>query len=64
MVTGNEVYIQPSVVLSLHLVQMRAADWDVDRDHIAALPGASALFGYQPGEFMHSTPTCLWMPRG
>jgi len=46
-VVGDEVYIQPPVVLSLHLVQMRAAGWDVDLDHIAAVSGASALFGYQ-----------------
>ena len=50
---GKEVYIQPYVYLSIHLVQMRAAGWhDIDFDQIAAVSGASAIFGYQPGEFM------------
>jgi hypothetical protein len=49
---GDEVYIQPHVYLSLHLVQMRAQGWDVDFDDVAAVSGASALFAYQPGEFM------------
>jgi len=50
---GEEVYIQPCVYLSFHLVQMRAAGWtDVDFDQLAAVSGASALFAYQPGEFM------------
>jgi len=49
---GDEVYIQPYVYLSLHLVQMRSAGWkDMDYDQIAAVSGASALFGYEPGEF-------------
>ncbi len=49
---GTEVYIQPYVYLSLHLVQMQAAGWtEVDFDQIAAVSGASALFAYQPGEF-------------
>jgi hypothetical protein len=49
---GDEVYVQPYVYLSTHLVQMRAAGWDVDFDQVAAVSGASALFAYQPGEFM------------
>jgi len=50
---GEEVYLQPYVALSLHLVQMLAAGWaDVDFDQIAAVSGASALFAYQRGEFM------------
>jgi hypothetical protein len=50
---GTEVYIQPYVYLSAHLVQMQAAGWvDVDFDQIAAVSGASALLAYQPGEFM------------
>jgi hypothetical protein len=52
VVAGDEKYVQPYVYVSLHLVQMRAAGWDVDYDHIAAVSGASALFAYQPGEFM------------
>lgn len=52
VVSGNQVYIQPYVYLSAHLVQMRAHGWEVDFDQIAAVSGASALFAYQPGEFM------------
>ena len=49
----TEVYIQPCVYLSLHLVQMRAAGWeDMDFDQLAAVSGASALFAYEHGEFM------------
>ncbi|MBD3182847.1 hypothetical protein GF312_11190 [Candidatus Poribacteria bacterium] len=49
----DEVYTQPCVYLSLHLVQMRAAGWkDVDFDQIAAVSGASALFAYEEGTFM------------
>ena len=49
---GDEVYIQPYVYLSAHLVQMRTQGWDVDFDQVAAVSGASALFGYQPDDFM------------
>jgi hypothetical protein len=49
---GDEVYIQPYVYLSAHLIQMRAQGWDVDFDQLAAVSGASALFGYQPDDFM------------
>ena len=52
VLSGDQVYIQPYVYLSAHLVQMRDQGWDVDFDQIAALSGASALFAYQPGEFM------------
>ena len=53
VVVGQEVYIQPCVYLSMHLVQMRAAGWtDMDFDQIAAVSSASALFAYEPGEFM------------
>ncbi len=52
VVAGDEVYIQPYVYLSTHLVQMRTQGWDVDFDQVAALSGASALFAYQLGEFM------------
>jgi hypothetical protein len=31
---------------------MRAQGWDVDFDQIAAVSGASALFGYKPDDFM------------
>lgn len=50
---GEEIYIQPSVYLSLHLVQMRTAGWaDMDFDTLAAVSGASALFAHQRGDFM------------
>ena len=53
MTAGEEVYIQPCVYLSMHLVAMRAAGWrDADMDTITAVSGASALFAYEPGEFM------------
>jgi hypothetical protein len=52
VMAGNEVYIQPHVYLSTHLVQMRAQGWETDFDDVAAVSGASALFAYQPGEFM------------
>ena len=49
---GDEVYIQPHVYLSTHLVEMRAAGWtEIDFDEIAAVSGASALFGYQRGSW-------------
>ncbi len=49
----SEFYLQPGVYLSLHLVQMREAGWDdVDYDLLAAVSGSSALFGYQPDDFM------------
>jgi hypothetical protein len=52
VLSGKEEYIQPYVYLSTHLVEMRAAGWDVDFEQLAALSGASALFAYEPGEFM------------
>ena len=52
VVSGDEVYIQPYVYLSAHLVQMRAQGWDIDFDQVAAVSGASALFGYHPDDFM------------
>jgi len=52
VVSGDKEYVQPYVYLSLHLVQMRAAGWDVDFDQIAAVSGASALFAFKQGDFM------------
>jgi len=50
---GEEVYIQPSVYLSFHLVQMRTAGWtDTDFDELAAVSGTSALFAYQHDNLM------------
>jgi len=59
VVAGDQVYIQPYVYLSTHLVQMRAQGWDVDFDQVAALSGASALFACQLGEFMPSMRTSM-----
>lgn len=51
--TESEIYQQPYAYLSFHLIQMHVAGWtDVDFDTLTAVSGASALFGYQPGEFM------------
>jgi hypothetical protein len=50
--SGGEEYMQPYVYLSLHTVQMQTEGWQVDFDELAAVSGASALFGYEPGEFM------------
>jgi len=53
VMADNEVYTQPCVYLSLHLVQMRAAGWkDIDFDQITAVSGASALFAYEDDSFM------------
>ncbi len=49
---GGEEYLQPYVYLSLHTVQMQTEGWQVDFDELAAVSGASALFGYKPGELM------------
>ena len=48
----EQVYPQPYCSLTTLLVQMHAAGWDVDLDTLAAVSGASAMFGYEPGEFM------------
>ena len=48
----DEVYTQPHVYLSFHVIQMRAAGWkDTDFDEVAAVSGASALFAYEHGTF-------------
>lgn len=53
VVVGDIVYPQPAVYLTTHLVEMWAAGWkDADFDTLAAVSGASALFAYQPDEFM------------
>jgi len=49
--SGEEEYVQPYVYLSLHTVQMQTEGWQVEFDELAAVSGASALFGYKPGEF-------------
>ncbi len=46
-------YPQPCVYLQMHYVEMHTTGWEaVDFDTLAAISGASALFAYQPGEFM------------
>jgi len=53
IVMGTIVYPQPCVYLVTHLLEMQAAGWtDADFDTIAAVSGASALFGYQHGTYM------------
>jgi hypothetical protein len=53
IVVDQTVYTQPCVYLVMHLIEMRAAGWkEMDFDTLAAVSGASALFAYQPGEFM------------
>jgi hypothetical protein len=45
-------YEQPYVYLVTHLVEMWAAGWqEADFDTLAAVSGASALYGYQPRDF-------------
>ena len=49
---GKDVYQQPPVYLTMHVIEMRAAGWqDADYDTVAAVSGASALFGYTPTDF-------------
>jgi len=49
---GKEVYQQPPVYLTMHVIEMRAAGWtDADFDTLAAVSGTSALFGYTPTDF-------------
>ena len=49
----EDVYPQPYCYLTTRLVQMHAAGWrEMDIDTLAAVSGASAMFGYQAGEFM------------
>jgi len=51
-VVSGLTYEQPYVYLVAHVVEMWAAGWtDADLDALAAVSGASALFGYQPSEF-------------
>ncbi|MCJ7549008.1 MAG: hypothetical protein MUQ30_04935 [Anaerolineae bacterium] len=50
--SGGEEYMQPYVYLSLHTVQMLTEGWQVDFDELAAVSGASALFGYKPDDSM------------
>jgi hypothetical protein len=52
VVAGKEVYQQPPVYLTMHVIEMRTAGWnDADYDTLAAVSGASALFGYTPTDF-------------
>jgi hypothetical protein len=61
----GEVYIQPYVDLSMHLIQMQLEGWtDVDFDYLAAVSGASALYGYQPGDFMPKYAHLRLAPEG
>ena len=52
-VLDEKLYPQPSTYLTTHFVCMRVAGFDhVDFDTLTAVSGASALFGYEPGEFL------------
>ena len=56
-------YQQPYVYLTTHLVEMWAAGWDdADFDTLAAVSGASALYGYQPRDFMPKYAHCMIEP--
>lgn len=51
-VDKESVYPQPHTYLTTHLVCLKAASWEqIDFDSLAAISGASALFGYEPGSF-------------
>jgi len=50
--SGDHEYLQPYVYLSLHVVQMVTEGWDVDYDTVAAVSGASALYGHKLDDFM------------
>jgi len=52
--TANQVQGPgPHSDLIMHFLQMRAAGWnDIDLDEIAVISGSSALYAYEPGEFM------------
>jgi len=49
---GMYPYPQPCVYLQMHLVEMQTMGWEIDFDTLVAVSGASALFAYQPKEFM------------
>jgi hypothetical protein len=44
--------VGPHTYLVYHSLQMKAAGWDTDIDEVAAVSGASALFGYEHGSYM------------
>ena len=53
VLVAGERYVQPYVYLVAHVIEMWAAGWDdADFDSVAALSGASALFAYEPNEWM------------
>lgn len=60
----DTVYEQPYVYLTLHAVQMRAQGWAQDFEEIAAVSGASALFGYEPNTFAPKYAHLLVPPAG
>jgi hypothetical protein len=43
--------VGPHTYLIYHCLQMKAAGWDIDIDEVAAVSGASALFGYEQGSY-------------
>ncbi len=52
-VHNTNIYPQPCTYLTTHYVCMKAAGYvDIDYDVLAVVSGSSALFGYEPNEFM------------
>ena len=47
-----DMSVGPHTYLIYHSLQMKAAGWDTDIDEVAAVSGASALFGYEHGSYM------------
>jgi len=44
--------VGPHTYLIYHSLQMKAAGWETGIDEVAAVSGASALFGYEQGSYM------------
>jgi len=51
-VADETIYPQPCMYLVTHLAEMQSLGWEIDFDTLAAVSGASALFGYEYGNFM------------
>jgi hypothetical protein len=52
-VHNDNVYPQPCTYLTTHYICMKAAGFaDIDYDVLVAVSGSSALFAYEPNEFM------------
>ncbi len=52
-VLNNNIYPQPSTYLTTHYICMKVAGFEnIDFDFLTVISGASALFAYEPNEFM------------